>query len=106
MDKNKYNRQIEKILENLRNELFEVVKKHGEIKLFVYDKHRLVVGSLREAVVDRIYISDNKLMLTCCNWIDHEVVFDGELNNNVINVGYITYTDQLEIYKLVCDIIS
>lgn len=106
MDKNKYNRQIEKILENLRNELFEVVKKHGEIKLFVYGKHRLVVGSLREAVVDRIYISDNKLMLTCCNWIDHEVVFDGELNNNVINVGYITYTDQLEIYKLVCDIIS
>lgn len=45
-------------------------------------------------------------MLTCCNWINHEVVFDGELNNNVINVGYITYTDQLEIYKLVCDIIS
>lgn len=36
MDKNKYNRQIEKILENLRNELFEVVKKHGEIKLYVY----------------------------------------------------------------------
>lgn len=107
MERGKYFREIDNVLENLRQELFDIIKRKGIINLSTSNGCYKTIGSYRTSVVENIYVKDNKLMLTCsCYGHKQEIVFDGDKKNNVRNVGYITKSDYFTIYDLVCDNIN
>lgn len=106
MDKYYYDKKIEVILTELRNSLFDIVKSHGPIDLFEPNKHRLEIGSFKEVVASELYIENNKLMLKCSYYIDYDIVLDCDFKIQHTNIGNITYTDYLNLYRLVVEIIN
>ena len=106
MDKFFYDNKVENILTELRDSLYDIVKSRGPIQLYEYGKYRLVVGSYREAVADKLYIENDVLMLKCSYWVSYEVEMDCDFKTSHTNIGNMTYTDYLNIYKLVVEIIN
>lgn len=109
-DVEKYDNQIDVqmaiMAKNIVADVYEMINNLPTKSLNIdYNKYRVEVGSYRNEspVLKRVYIDKflNQVVLDCINWVDERIVFDGDINKHIYNVGEINLFNYIKIYNVV-----